>query len=381
MKRNSLLVLMVFVLVTVLVTAGCGGNQDEAANTDHAVLVAVAEVEKGPLSRGDILTGKVSAKAEVNLVTKMPGKVAAVMVDVGDRVQAGQTLLRLESTELQAQLSQAEAGVTAAESALLQAELAYKQAEADYKRMKFLHDQGAIPDADFEKVEMNYELARDRAERQAPAGLKQAKGQLEFVQANVNNTILTSPISGIVAARNVNAGELAGQTMPVLTIMNFDSVVVGTNASEQQVNKIKAGQEVTVRISAVSSEPLTGKVTSVSPAADPRARTYPVKVEVPNPEHLIKPGMFAEVDLSVAGDEVILVPRDAVVHRSGTSAVFVLTDDETSVQFRQVVTGGSDGKNIAVLEGLQEGEKVVISGQESLESGAKVQVTRFGSGK
>ncbi|MDQ7789877.1 MAG: efflux RND transporter periplasmic adaptor subunit [Clostridia bacterium] len=378
MRRKSWWVVMVFVLAIGLVTTGCGGDTDKAAEDDQAVLVAVAEAEKGLLSRGDILTGKVIAKAEVNLVPKMPGKVSAVLADVGDRVQAGQTLMRLDATELQAQLSQAEAGVTLAESGLRQAELSFRDTQKNYERMKHLYEQGAIAAAEFEKVEMGYEIARDQAEKLAPAQLKQAKAQLAYVQANYNNTILTSPISGIVSARSVTVGELAAQTMPVFTVVSFDSVYVETNASEQQVNKIKAGQEVTVRISAVSSEPLAGKVTNVSPAADSRTRTYPVKVEMDNPEHLIKPGMFAEVDLSKTDDEVIIVPRDAIVHRSGASAVFVLTDDEDSVQFRQVVTGGSDGKNIAILEGLQQGEKVVISGQESLESGTKVKVTRFG---
>ncbi|MDP3045336.1 MAG: efflux RND transporter periplasmic adaptor subunit, partial [Bacillota bacterium] len=338
MRRKSWWVVMVFVLAIGLVTTGCGGDTDKAAEDDQAVLVAVAEAEKGLLSRGDILTGKVIAKAEVNLVPKMPGKVSAVLADVGDRVQAGQTLMRLDATELQAQLSQAEAGVALAESGLRQTELNFRDTQRNYERMKHLYEQGAIAAAEFEKVEMGYEIARDQAEKLAPAQLKQAKAQLQYMQANYNNTILTSPISGIVAARSVNVGELAAQTMPVFTVVSFDSVYVETNASEQQVNKIKAGQEVTVRISAVSSEPLTGKVTNVSPAADPRTRTYPVKVEIDNPEHLIKPGMFAEVNLSTAGDEVIIVPRDAVVHRSGAFAVFVLTDDEKSVQFRQVVT-------------------------------------------
>ncbi|MDP3050530.1 MAG: efflux RND transporter periplasmic adaptor subunit, partial [Eubacteriales bacterium] len=244
MRRKSWWVVMVFVLAIGLVTTGCGGDTDKAAEDDQAVLVAVAEAEKGLLSRGDILTGKVIAKAEVNLVPKMPGKVSAVLADVGDRVQAGQTLMRLDATELQAQLSQAEAGVALAESGLRQTELNFRDTQRNYERMKHLYEQGAIAAAEFEKVEMGYEIARDQAEKLAPAQLKQAKAQLQYMQANYNNTILTSPISGIVAARSVNVGELAAQTMPVFTVVSFDSVYVETNASEQQVNKIKAGQEV-----------------------------------------------------------------------------------------------------------------------------------------
>ncbi len=369
--------LMVLLLAVGMLTAGCGGG-DEEPEAERAVLVAVAEAEKGLLSRGDILTGKVAGKAEVNLVPKIPGKVESVAVDVGDRVQAGQVLMRLESADIQAQVRQAEAGVAAAESGLLQAELNLQDTARNYERMKLLYEQGAIPAAEFEKVEMGYKIARDQAEKLAPAQLEQARAALEAAQTAYSNTILTSPIAGIVAARNVDPGELAAQTMPVFTVVNIDSVLVQVGASEQQVNKIKAGQEVNVLISAVSSEPFTGRVTSIGPAADPQTRTYPVKVEIANPDHLIKPGMFAEVDLSTAENEVILIPRDAVVHRGGTTAVFVLTGNEKAVELREIKTGGSDGLNIAVLEGLEEGEKVVVSGHDTLDDGTEVEVTRLG---
>lgn len=369
--------MLVLLLAAGLLVAGCGGGEEET-EVDGAVLVAVAEAEKGLLSRGDVLTGKVEAQSELNLVPKMPGKVEAVPVKVGDRVAAGQLLMQLESTDFQAQVRQAEAGLAAAQSGLRQAELNREDAARNYERMKLLFEQGAIPAAEFEKVELGYKIAVDQAENLAPAQLKQAQAGLEAAQSALNNTVLTSPIAGIVAARNVDPGELASQTMPAFTVINLDSVLVRVGASEQQVNKIKGGQEVKVLIKAVSEQPFTGVVTSISPATDMQTRSYPVKVQIANPDHLIKPGMFAEVDLSTAESEAILVPRDAVVHRGGQSAVFVLNGEETAVEYREIKTGGSDGLHIAVLEGLEEGEKVVVSGQDTLEDGTEVEVARSG---
>lgn len=371
MLRRSFLA-MVVVLGLLVMLAGCGTASEEQ-DEDAAVPVFVAQAEMGRLSRGDVLTGKVAARTEINVVPKMAGKVVAVTVDVGDTVQAGQVLLRFEVPELEAQLRQAQAGVAAAESGLLQAQLGLKQAEADYERMKFLHEQGAIPAAEFEKVELNYELARDRAEKQAPAGLEQALGQLEFVQANLNNAVVTSPITGLVAARNVDPGELASQTMPVLTVIDIDRVRVEVAASEKLVNQIKVGQEVEVKIAAAGAEPFAGKVVSIAPAADPRTRTYPVKIELGNPDHRLKPGMFAEVDFGTAADENVVVPRDAVFQRAGVNAVFVYA--EGRVEFREVLPGPSDGRMIAVLEGLEAGETVVVSGQDVLDDGMAVEAS------
>ncbi|AZK60664.1 efflux RND transporter periplasmic adaptor subunit [Candidatus Desulforudis audaxviator] len=368
---------LVVVLGLLFTLNGCerAGTEGQGKEGAAAVPVFVAQAEMGRLSRGDVLTGKVAPRTEVKLVPKMAGKVAAVTVDVGDRVRAGQTVVLLDAVELRAQLTQAEAGVAAAESGLFQAELAFKQAQADYERMKFLHDQGAIPDADFEKAELNFKLARDRAENLAPAQLQQARGQLEFVRANYNNATLTSPVSGLVAARNVNPGEMASPGVPVLTLIDIDLVRVEVNASEKLVNQIKVGQEVRVRVAAASAEPLTGKVVSIAPAADARARTYPVKVELPNPGHLLKAGMFAEVDFGTEADKNVLVPRDAVFQRSGAHFVFVHAGGR--IELREVVPGPSDGRMVAVLKGLEAGEDVVVSGQEALEDGMKVQASRL----
>lgn len=356
---------------------GCGRADPEAQEKEGArvVPVFVAQAEMGRLSRGDVLTGKVAPRTEIKLVPKIPGKVAVVAVEVGDWVRAGQMVVQLDTVELKAQLTQAEAGMTAAESGLFQAELAFKQAQADYERMKFLYDQGAIPAADFEKAELNYKLARDRAEQLAPAQLQQARGQLEYVRANHNNATLTAPVSGLVAARNINPGEMASPGVPVLTLIDIDLVRVEVNASENLVNQIRTGQEVQVRVAAASAEPLTGKVVSIAPAADARARTYPVKVELPNPGHLLKAGMFAEVDFGTEADENVLVPRDAVFQRSGVHFVFVHAGDR--IELREVVPGPSDGRTVAVLKGLEAGEDVVVSGQEALEDGMKVQASRL----
>lgn len=341
-----------------LVLAGCGPKEANEAAKDQAVPVAVAEVTRGRLDRGDILTGKAAAAEEVNLVPKVAGKVGQVTVDVGDRVRAGQVVLRLDAPEMAA-------AVTLAESALKTAEINYRAAEKNYERGKLLLEQQAIAPADFENMyEKPYELAKENYERTAPAQLAQAR-------ANYENTILTAPVTGVVTARNVDPGELASPSVPVLTIVNIDTVFVETTASEEQINRLKPGQEVTVRVKAAGDKSFKGTIATVSPAADLRTRAYPVKVRIDNPNGLLKPGMFATIDLGSSG-ETLMIPRDAVVFRDAKRIVFVVEGDRA--RMREVAAGESDGKNIAITSGLKEGEKVVVSGQTVLTDGAKILV-------
>jgi len=375
-RRGWVAGLTIFAVLAVLL-AGCGNKSQTASSAAEAVPVSLAEAKMGRLSRGDILAGKVVAAAEVNLVPKMTGKVAEVPVDVGDRVRAGQVVLRLDAPELEAAVRQAEAALALAESNRRQAQLDYDVAAANYERAKVLLEHQALSEAEFQaKYELPYKAAKERVENLAPAQVRQAEAALALARANLANSIVNSPIAGVVTARNVDPGELAAPTMPVLTVADIDRVVVEAGASEQQVNKLKKGQKVRVFISAVRAEPFEGVISSISPAADVRTKMYTVKVEIPNPGHLIKPGMFAEVDLGVAG-EAVLVPRDAVVTRDNTTAVFVVVGNKAVL--RKVETGPSDGRNIAVLSGLKPGEKVVVAGQELLEHGTKVTVAGAGS--
>lgn len=323
----------------------------------------VATVEKGTMADTVLVTGKLEALAASDVVPGgMGGKVARVLVDVGDRVSKGQTLVELEHASLAAD-------VEAKKAMLAQAEAGFKLAEANYQRGKQLLEQNAIPQATFEA---QYEFEYERAK----SGLEQARAGLKYSQEQYNNAFIKSPISGVVTACNVNAGEMASSQaqQPVVTVMSLDKVVVKATVTEDQINKLQEGQEVPVLVSAVSAEPLTGVVTNIALAADPQSKAYPIKVQLENPEHLLKPGMFAEVHLENRKGEVLVVPREAVINTGGRDMAWVVEDGKAVN--RPVTVGVSDGKQIEIKSGLQEGEQVVISGQESLQENAAVEVVK-----
>jgi cobalt-zinc-cadmium efflux system membrane fusion protein len=210
-----------------------------------------------------------------------------------------------------------------------------------------------------------------------PDTIRQAEAQLTQARANYANNIITSPISGVVTARNINPGELASNNNSVVSLVNLDKVVVRVDVGENFINTMKDGSEVAVKVSAASEAAFKGTVTNIALAANPVTKAYPVKIEIPNPEHVLKPGMFAEVVLKGNSVEGIMVPREAVVKSGEKDAVWVVS--EGAARKREVVAGASDGKNVIISSGLTVGEDVITSSQEALTDGGVVDIAKTGS--
>ncbi|MBF7081574.1 efflux RND transporter periplasmic adaptor subunit [Desulfallas sp. Bu1-1] len=364
-----------------MVLAGCGKGKDQVKAEGDELIVSVrtAAAEKGVLADTTVVSGKLEALASSDVVPGgQGGKVYSVNVQVGDRVSKGQTLVTLEHAALAAAVRQAEQGVAQAEAALEVSRITYEQAKANYERGKQLYESGAIPQAGPTGYETAYEIPYKQAkidyEQAKPAMLAAARATLAGAREQYNNAFIKSPISGVVTAVNVDPGELASPASPtpVVSVVNLDKVVVKATVTENLINKIKQGQQVPVLVSAVSAKPFTGTITNIALAADPVSKAYPIKVQIDNPGYLLKPGMFAEVQLSGEQKETLLVPREAVVKSNGKDIVWVVKDGKAGS--RPVTVGISDGKKIEIKKGLKEGEQVVVSGQDTLQENAKVEI-------
>ncbi len=399
-KMRSVKISLAVFLIFLLLAVGCGKEQEGGQANAGPVTVSTAKAAVGQLDNRVVVSGKLEAVQTASIVTKVPGKVARVHVDVGDRVSAGQVLVTLENKDLadrvaqakaalaqaEAALSQAQAGLKAAQAALENARINFTNAEANYKRGKELLAAGAIPPAVFEgQYELPYKQAKQALEGTAPAQVEQARAvvkvqqaavssaraQLALAQSSYEDSFIKAPFSGVVTARNINPGEMAA-TQPLLTLANIDRVLVRAVVGETYINQLNKGDKVQVRISAVSDRPFTGVITSIAPAADPATKSFPIKVEIDNPKHVLKPGMFAEVQLPNGEQKQLLVPREAVVKDGERDYVWVVKQGK--VQRCEIKAGESDGRYIAVISGLKAGEEVVTAGQESLQDGARVTV-------
>ncbi|MCL6635504.1 MAG: efflux RND transporter periplasmic adaptor subunit, partial [Peptococcaceae bacterium] len=325
---------------------------------------------RGDVAKELVVSGQLAGEQAVVVSPKISGKVASVNVVLGSRVTAGDTLFTLDSTDLQAQVQQSEAAVAVQAAKKKAADQNRENAAKQFERYKQLYELGAVSADTFDA----YRLKLDQAMSEEPeASLAQMEAALAFQRNQLANTVVAAPISGEVAAIAIETGSMVSSTTQAVTLVNLDSVKAVVSVGEQHIGKLKPGQEVKVVVPAARPEPFTGVISAISPAADAKTKSFTVEVKMANPDHVLKQGMFAEVHIVTGRSEKALtVPVDAVVNRSGETIVFSVSDG--TARENKVKTGISDGKVTEIVEGLSEGDQVIVLGQQGLVNGAKVVV-------
>lgn len=380
MARRISAVFLAGILTFGLLLSGCGKNssssQQGMGGKGMAVPVAVETAKRGDVLKELVASGQLVGEQSVVVSPRISGKVASVPVEVGSEVRAGDVLFTLDDSDIRAQVQQAEAAVAVARAKQKVAGQSRENAAKQYERYKQLFEQGAISADTFDTYVLKLEQARSE---EPEAGLAQSQAALAYQRNQLVNTIVTSPFTGTVAQRNVEVGSIVSSTTQAVTVVDLTRVKVQVSVGEQQIGKIKQGQEVNVVVPAVRAEPFTGLVSNLSPAADPKTRSYLIEVKLDNPERVLKQGMFAEVHIITDRSEgALAVPVDALVTKSGMSVVFTVKDGQA--RENQVKTGIADGKVTEIISGLQEGDQVIVLGQQGLLDGSKVTVQGGGQG-
>lgn len=360
---------MAILAAALFLFAGCGGKSETTVDAAKALPVAAAEAKTGSISAKTVITGKVTPMSEVIIVPKLGGKVMQVPVDVGTRVKKGQLLVKLDSTDLEINLSKASNGLQNAKLTHDQAILNYNNAKANYERNKVLFNQGAISQRDLEQSQLAYNLAQESINMPGEAI---AQTDVANIRNQIANTTITSPIDGEVATRNIDPGEMASQTQPVMTVVNIDKVFVEGTVAESDIALVKEGQKVLVNVEAAGGK-FEGVVKTLSPVANAQTKGYPVKIEITNGDRKLKPGMFAEIQLVTKNkDNALIVPKDALITRGTDKILYVVKGD--AVEERIVRTGIESDNQVEIVQGLTTGDQYVTEGQQSLFDKAKVTI-------
>ncbi len=413
MRRWIVVVAVVMLAALVWRVLGSSRPAVPALQSEAAVPVEVAPAKVQTLSEVISAGGSVEALREVTVTTKVTGRVAAVLVKEGDRVRAGQVLVRLEDSEIAAQVQQAEANLQAAraqlrlleqgarseeraqtEAALAQAKAGYDTARDSLARMETLYQDGAVSKAQLDAARLQHDVAKaqyDAAVQQqrlvqtgarpeqiemARAQVRQAEAALAFARLQADNVVITSPLSGTVTHRYVDPGDLASP-MPgqgqLVTVAQVDAVYAVFEVSETDLGRLRVGQAASVAADAYPGRSFAGTLREVAPAANPLTRSFRVKIVVDNPDHALKPGMFARGDIMVAQvSDALVIPRDAVLTANGKSMVFVVEDGKAKA--REVRLGQISGAVVQILSGLAAGEPVVVAGLDQVTDGTAVSV-------
>lgn len=349
-------------LVISLLLAGCGQNKQPGTSAEgdngKAVYVKTSPVEAGDFARILSLPGNLQPVEQALITAKVSGTAQRVFVDIGTRVSKGQTLCKIEDTTFALQHKKAF-------SDLASEEVRYGDAERNYQRMQELYTSQAISQADFEKIESQFKMAKE--------DLSRARYNYELAGENLKETNITSPISGIVSLKDLSEGENIGPGKAIFAIVNTEQMYVETGISEQDIAAVKEGQPVTISVSSLKGSTFEGKVTHIGPVPDPSAKTYPVKITVGNKDNILKAGMFATVEILFDKRTASLsVPKEAVITEEGLKYVFV--EREGKAEKRLIEIGYGNDARFEVLKGLSSDEKVVSVGYDSLTDGSSVEV-------
>ena len=298
-------------------------------------------------------TATTEADVVNNITTAMPNRIKAIYVDEGQKVSKGQRLVALDDVNTDSyelQVANAEANL--------------KNVEINYNRAVELYKIGGGTKQSVEQMELSLINAQN--------ALASAKRALQNVK---ENTVLTSPISGVVTARNYDAGDMTGQ-LPILTIAQVQPVKIVINVSESELSKVNNGMPAVVKFDTYGDEEFAGKVTMVAPTVDVATRTFGVEVTVANKDNRILPGMFARVELNLGTMEHVVVPDKAVVKQPGSGNYYVYVYKDGKVSYNQVQLGQRMGDKYELISGVESGSQVVVSGQSRLANGDAVELAK-----
>lgn len=304
-------------------------------------------------------SGKVEAVQNANLSTRMMGFVNNVYVKVGDKVRKGQLLISINSTDINAQKAQVNASIAGAKAA-------FKTAEKDYNRYKVLFNDESASQKEMDDITANYEMAKARLE-----AAKQKKNQ---VNAQLLYTNISAPFSGIVTGKFINNGDMASPGTPLISMEAPEKFQVIAMVPESEITQIKNGTDVSVTIKS-SNEVVKGKVTEISTSTKNTGAQYLVKVVLEKTDVTLLSGMFTSVQFPVSKStsSKILIPTASIIKRGELNGVYAVSSSNTAL-LRWLRLGKTFGDKTEVLSGLSADEKFILSSEEKLMNGAKLNI-------
>ncbi len=349
--------------------------------------VDVIQVRRATGSSQLELPGSVQAITEAPILARASGYIQKRLVDIGDRVSNGQLLAEIDAPELDDQVRQAKATLQQSQAALDQAQANYEQGKADMEfarvsaeRWLKLNQRGVVSRQENDQYQTQYQSkvanvhALEKAIAVQRSNIAAAEANLSRLQEMEGYRMVKAPFDGVVTLRNVDVGALVNSGSTLLyRIAQTATVRTYVNVPQVNSSSIRAGQPATLRVSNLPGRVFPGKVERTANSLDPASRTLLVEVHAPNPEGLLMPGMYAQVDLSSPrSNPPLLVPADALIVRPDGTSVAVLKADHT-VHLQKIVPGRDYGDRLEILSGLNEGDTIIPNPGDVAREGAAVE--------
>lgn len=328
--------------------SACDEQQTPAPQT-RSTPISVAEAAYLDLSHSFVATAQLEPYQPIQIASRIEGIIEQVLIEEGDRVAKGDTLARMDTRLLQAELRR---------NRILLAE-----SKAFYQRTKQLYNSGAISEAEYLAVRRDYDLAEH---------------DVAFLELQISYGHITSPSDAVVSARYTNPGNSADINQLLFEIFDPRTLVLRPGLSELDVRSLQAGQRVPVQFDVWAEHAFEGRIRRIYPAANPDSRLFTVEVEllVQASSPIVRPGYLGRLSfVTDLQDRTLVIPVEALAERNNDTVVFVLDDEQQQVRMQQVQTGIRRDGQAQILSGLQEGDVVAAANLDALDQGTAVQVT------
>jgi RND family efflux transporter MFP subunit len=334
MKAKHLIRLLPLLSIFMLIS--CEKKKEEVME-DTIIKVNTTVAQPELVSQTATYTASIRADVVNQITPAMPGRIDRIHVEIGDRVNRGQLLVQMESTNLQQQNTQ------------------LANLERDYERYSELLRVGGIAQQQVDQIKTQIEVLRT------------------VIRNLQTNTQLLSPINGVVTARNYDNGDVFAQ-IPILTVQQLNPLKALINVSVSYFPKLKTGMPVDIHLDVYGNEKFTGTISLIYPTIDPATHTFGVQITINNSDLRVRPGMFGRVTLNLGTIENVVIPDAAIQRQSGSNDKFVFVIENGTARYRKVELGQHLGDKYEVLSGINAGDVVVTAGQSRLIEGTDVEI-------
>lgn len=361
-KYGILLAVLLIGSIAVVHSGVFAGNKEQAKSGSNvtSLSVKIAEAQYADSVPGIALNGSLEGRISATISAKLAGRIEQIMVEEGQRVKAGDELVRLESVELANSARQAQDGVRKAQAN-------YELALNDFNRYQTLFDKGAVSEQQLDNAKAKLKTAE--------ADLSSAQSSQSSANEQYGYGVITAPVDGVIANKTATVGQVVSPGAALMAVQDIDQVYAVINVEQKDLGRVKTGQKANVTVDAYPGKVFAGTVEVMNPEAGSASRTFRTKIKLDNSGGELKAGMFAKVQLETGETvKVLTVPQSAVVQKQGLYYVFTV-DNGVAVR-RQIEIGEVNGSTIIVMAGVQPGEQVIVSSVNRINDGDTVRVAQ-----
>ncbi len=376
-QNKRLIILAGSILVLLLACCGCAGENKTVPVTTASASYQDLEV---PLD----LSGVLVPSQTVDVSSKISGKVISLGFTAGQTVNEGDILIQLDSESIRGQLMQAEASLKAARAAALAAEnqaglaeINLNKAQRTYEQMKTLFEAGAVSENQMNDTQASLDTAQTQYQNASGPALTQVQAAIDAAQANVmnlniqlENATIRSPISGVLAARNIDVGEVLSPGVSVISIIDNSVLKLKTTINQETLALLTVGDQMDITIDGYPEKKWQGTVSCIGPLAVSTGEVFPLEITIDNDSNLIA-GLSAHAFINTK-TKGIIIPSSSIIQDQGESCVFVVKDQIANR--RVIITGLSNDQATQILTGIDEGEQVAITNGHALVDKTPVEV-------